>query len=110
MNGIGAHEVVIETPQHQTTLAQLRKIDRRRVVGLPRPDAGPEKRQTLPLRADFQESWGRRGRFGGAPHSQLIALPIVRAACAKKVDNCWHYYDEKRRCISATSSGRSAHR
>jgi len=23
MNGIGAHEVVIETPQHQTTLAQL---------------------------------------------------------------------------------------
>ena len=23
MNGIGAHEVIIETPQHQTTLAQL---------------------------------------------------------------------------------------
>jgi len=38
MNGIGAHEVVIETPQHQTTAGAIAaKIDRRRVVGLPRP-------------------------------------------------------------------------
>jgi len=32
-------------------------------------------------------------------HSQLIALPIDSAQSAEEVDNCWHYYDEKERCI-----------
>ena len=33
------------------------------------------------------------------PHSQLIALPIVPRRVREEVDNCWHYYDEKERCI-----------
>jgi len=32
-------------------------------------------------------------------HSQLIALPIVPRRVREEVDNCWHYYDEKERCI-----------
>ena len=33
------------------------------------------------------------------PHSQLIALPIVPKRVREEVDSCWHYYDEKERCI-----------
>jgi len=29
----------------------------------------------------------------------LIALPIVPRRVREEVDNCWHYYDEKERCI-----------
>ena len=44
MNGIGAHEVIIETPQHQTTLgAAPAKIRRRRFLGLSRPNARPKE-------------------------------------------------------------------
>ena len=44
MNGIGAHEVIIETPQHQTTLAQLpQKAVEDVLLGLPRPHAGFEE-------------------------------------------------------------------
>ncbi len=100
MNGIGAHEVVIESPDHGATLA------------------------TLPERAVEDVLWGYRDRMldlkndkrfryilifknhgeaAGAtvehPHSQLIALPIVPRRVREEVDNCWHYYDEKERCI-----------
>ena len=70
MNGIGAHEVIIETPQHQTTLAQL------------------------PQKSIEDVLWAVEH-----PHSQLIALPIVPRRVREEVDNCWHYYDEKERCI-----------
>jgi len=42
------------------------------------------------------------------PHSQLIALPIVPRRVREEVDSSWHYYDEKERCISVTSSVRNA--
>src|SRR5437879_11692875 len=99
MNGIGAHEVVIESPNHLATLA------------------------TLPERAVEDVLWGYRDRMldlkndkrfryilifknhgeaAGAtidhPHSQLIALPIVPRRVREEVDNCWHYYDGKERC------------
>ncbi len=76
MNGIGAHEVVIESPDHTATLA------------------------TLPERAVEDVLWGyRAGATVEHPHSQLIALPIVPRRVREEVDNCWHYYDEKERCI-----------
>jgi UDPglucose--hexose-1-phosphate uridylyltransferase len=100
MNGIGAHEVIIESPDHAASLA------------------------TLPERAVEDVLWGYRDRMldlkndkrfryilifknhgeaAGAtvehPHSQLIALPIVPRRVREEVDNCWHYYDEKERCI-----------
>jgi len=56
MNGIGAHEVIIESPEHAASLATLPERAVEDVLWGPRPHAGPEKRQALPLRSDFQES------------------------------------------------------
>ena len=76
MNGIGAHEVIIETPEHARTLATLPETrGRGRAVGVSRPHARPEERQALPLHPDFQES-----RRGGRSVARAPAFAIDRAA------------------------------
>src|SRR5205823_3542442 len=100
MNGVGAHEVFIETPDHKQTLATL-----------------PEKRvedlfwayrdRILDLRKDLRLRYvlifKNHGDAAGAslehPHSQLIALPIVPKRVIEEVDGAKHYYREKERCI-----------
>jgi len=100
MNGIGAHEVVIETPNHMETLATmpLKRIEdvlwafRDRILDLKQD-----------RRFKYIMVFKNHGEAAGAslehPHSQLIALPIVPRRVREEVDNCWHYYDEKERCI-----------
>lgn len=100
MNGVGAHEVIVETPEHKTTLA------------------------TMPLKWVEEVLWGYRDRMvdlkndrrfryilifknhgeaAGAslehPHSQLIALPIIPKRVLEEVDNAKRYFEEKERCI-----------
>jgi UDPglucose--hexose-1-phosphate uridylyltransferase len=100
MNGIGAHEVVIETPQHQTTLAQLPQKAIEDVLWAYRDrmlDLKNDKRFRYVL--IFKNHGEAAGASVEHPHSQLIALPIVPRRVREEVDNCWHYYDEKERCI-----------
>ena len=79
MNGIGAHEVIIETTNHKDSLAELpakRMEDvlwayRDRILDL-------KKDLRFRLHSDFQESRApRRARRLEHSHSQLIAIPIV---------------------------------
>ncbi len=100
MNGIGAHEVIIETPDHLQSLA------------------------TIPLRAVEDVLWAyyfrladlkkdirfkyvlifkNEGEAAGASldhsHSQLIALPIVPKTVREEMESSKKYYDSKERCI-----------
>jgi len=100
MNGIGAHEVIVETPDHKMTLATL-------------PDKAIEevlwayRDRMLDLKNDKRFRYillfKNHGEAAGASlehtHSQLIALPIVPKRVREEVDNARHYYDEKERCI-----------
>ena len=76
MNGIGAHEVIIETPDHeQDAVDDVGAGDRAGVVGVPRARAGSEAGFPVPLHPAFQESRRRRG--GDA---RALALAADRAA------------------------------
>lgn len=100
MNGVGAHEVIIETPDHQLSLA------------------------TMPLRAVEDVLWAyffrltdlnkdprlkyvlifkNEGEVAGSSlehtHSQLIALPIVPKSVKEEIDSSKKYYDNKERCL-----------
>lgn len=100
MNGVGAHEVIIETPSHVEGLADLptKKIEdmlwayRDRMIDL-RKD----------LRFRYILIFKNHGASAGATlehsHSQLIALPIVPTNVQEELDGCRHHYQQKERCI-----------
>lgn len=100
MHGFGAHEVIVETPDHDRDLADL-----------------PAEHIGLVLRAYRQRFWdlsadGRlksvmvfknQGAAAGASlhhaHSQLIATPITPKRVKEELVGAKEYFDYKRRCI-----------
>jgi UDPglucose--hexose-1-phosphate uridylyltransferase len=100
MNGVGAHEVIVETPDHSATLASLPERSVEDVLWCYRD-------RMLDLKNDrrfrYVLIFKNHGEAAGASvehtHSQLIALPIVPRSVREEIDASWHYYDEKERCI-----------
>ncbi|MDH5298614.1 MAG: galactose-1-phosphate uridylyltransferase, partial [Desulfobulbaceae bacterium] len=100
MNGIGAHEVLIDTPNHAEAFSQLspdRMIQvfwafRDRLVDLSRD---PRFRYVMIFK-NF-------GRAAGASlehsHSQLVALPILPRMIVSELEGSLSYYKYKERCI-----------
>ena len=101
MNGIGAHEVIIETPDHDETLATMPEAgDRAGAVGVPRARAGPEAGPAVPLHPDLQEP-----RRGGRRVARALALAADRAAdraattCATRSTARGGTTSAKERCV-----------
>jgi len=100
MNGIGAHEVIIETPTHEATLATMPEKSIEEVLGAYRD-------RMLDLKNDRRFRYilifKNHGEAAGASlehtHSQLIALSIVPKRVREEVDQSKRYYQEKERCI-----------
>lgn len=100
MNGIGAHEVIIETPDHQSTLATLSDKSIEEVLWAYRD-------RVLDLKNDKRFRYillfKNHGEAAGASlehtHSQLIALPIVPKRVREEVDSSKRYFETKERCI-----------
>jgi UDPglucose--hexose-1-phosphate uridylyltransferase len=100
MNGIGAHEVIIETPDHKDAFADLpsKRIEdvlwayRDRIVDLKRD-----------VRFRYILIFKNHGPAAGATleheHSQLIALPIVPTSVQDEVEGCRTHFQHKERCI-----------
>jgi UDPglucose--hexose-1-phosphate uridylyltransferase len=100
MNGIGAHEVIIETPDHSASFTYLppeRMIQifwafRDRIIDLSRD-----------LRFSYVMVFKNFGSAAGASlehsHSQLIALPILPRMIVSELEGSKNYYGYKDRCI-----------
>ncbi|MGH9415641.1 MAG: galactose-1-phosphate uridylyltransferase [Terriglobales bacterium] len=100
MNGIGAHEVIIESPHHDLPLAALPAKSIEDVLW-----AFRDRMLDLKKDARFRYilAFKNHGEAAGASlehsHSQLIALPIVPRSIREQVDGAKQYYDYKERCI-----------
>lgn len=100
MNGVGAHEVVIETPLHQETLTTLPVKDVENVLWAYR-------QRILDLKGDqrlrYVLVFKNHGVAAGASlehsHSQLIALPIVPRRVSEEIEGAKHYFQYKDRCV-----------
>ena len=101
MNGIGAHEVVIESPRHEDTLATMARARRRAgAVGVPRARAGSEARSALSLHDHFQEPRSRRRRVARAlAHRSSSRCRSCRARCATRWTGRALHYQTKERCV-----------
>lgn len=100
MNGVGAHEVIIESPEHTHTYANMpaKAVEdtlyafRDRVLDLKRD-----------VRLKYVLLFKNHGEAAGATvehtHSQLIALPIVPRQVVEELKGARDYYTLKERCI-----------
>jgi UDPglucose--hexose-1-phosphate uridylyltransferase len=100
MNGIGAHEVIVESPRHEDVFAKLSsdhmlmvfQAFRSRIQDLERD---PRFRSVMVFK--------NHGRAAGASlehsHSQLVALPILPRMIVSELKGSEEYYKYKERCI-----------
>jgi UDPglucose--hexose-1-phosphate uridylyltransferase len=100
MNGIGAHEVIIETPRHDLTLATLppHQVEdvlwsyRDRIIDL-------KKDRRFKYILIFKNHGDAAGASLEHPHSQLIALPVIPKWVQEELGGAREHYDFKERCI-----------
>ncbi|MFA5147457.1 MAG: galactose-1-phosphate uridylyltransferase [Candidatus Omnitrophota bacterium] len=100
MNGIGAHEVIVDTPEHFKDMADLTHAETEEVLWA-------YVARSLDLRRDSRFKYilifKNYGKSAGAslehPHSQLIALPIVPKRVLEEIDGASKYYEYKERCV-----------
>lgn len=100
MNGVGAHEVFVETPEHACDIVdmsdeQVRDIFwayRERMIDLEKD-----------IRIKYILVFKNHGEAAGASlehsHSQLIATPIIPKRVAEEISGAKRYFDYKERCI-----------
>jgi UDPglucose--hexose-1-phosphate uridylyltransferase len=100
MNGIGAHEVVIETPDHRKVFAAMTEAEIERVLWAFRERIVDLKRD---IRFRYILVFKNHGAAAGATlehtHSQLIALPIVPDFVREEIDGAKRHYKQKERCV-----------
>jgi UDPglucose--hexose-1-phosphate uridylyltransferase len=100
MNGIGAHEVIVESPNHDESLTRMPpdkiffvfKAFKERIVDL---EKDPRFRYVMVFK--------NYGRAAGASlehsHSQLIALPILPRMIVSELAGALSYFQYKERCV-----------
>ena len=100
MNGVGLHEVIIETPDHELTLSTMPVYTVEDVLWAYR-----DRLEALAKDERFQSViiFKNQGMAAGATlehsHSQLIALPIIPKQIKEELAGAKKYYDYKERCI-----------
>ena len=100
MNGIGAHEVIIDSPDHGVDIFCF---DQRRVEDV----LGVYSERLADLKKDqrlrYVMIFRNRGEAAGAslehPHSQLIATPVIPKRVREELEGGKRHYDLKERCI-----------
>ncbi|MBU2063945.1 MAG: galactose-1-phosphate uridylyltransferase [Candidatus Omnitrophica bacterium] len=100
MNGVGAHEVIIETPNHDKDIAELNEEEVGKIILA-------YKHRCIDLKKDKRFEYilifKNHGESAGASlehsHSQLIALPIVPKKAKEALESAMRYYKFKERCV-----------
>ena len=100
MNGVGAHEVIVESPDHDRDLGQLPLAAVQDVVRAYRDRILDVKRDPR-LRAVviFKTHGLAAGASLDHPHSQLLATPILPVALSEELLQARAYFDYRERCL-----------
>lgn len=99
-NGVGAHEVIIETPDHSKDMADLTEAEIRNVIFKYRS-------RTLDLEKDvrfryiliFKNHGAQAGASLEHTHTQLVALPIVPKRVIEELKGAGNYFNYRERCV-----------
>ncbi len=100
MDGVGYHEVVVETPLHNRFIHSMTRAEVEEVLNAYRD-------RYLALRRDrrvkliliFKNHGEAAGTSLKHPHSQIVATPVVPAHVRRKCEEAVRYYDATGRCL-----------
>lgn len=100
MDGIGNHEVLLETPYHNLTIATMPLENVKKVL------LTYKNRIQALMALDYIESvipFRNHGARAGAslvhPHSQIIALPVIPRDVIARMNESIRHHEEYRECI-----------
>jgi UDPglucose--hexose-1-phosphate uridylyltransferase len=100
MRGVGAHEVIIESPHHLTTTTQLSAEALRDVFWIYRDRLVDLKKDSrLVYGMIFKNVGAAAGASLEHTHSQLIVTPIVPINVTEEIDGSEAYYGYRGRCV-----------
>jgi len=94
VNGVGAHEIIVETPEHEDHLSMQSEFQVQEIITA-------YKQRYLDLIRDkrfkyiliFKNHGERAGASISHPHSQLIATPIVPRRIVEEVNSLNRFYE-----------------
>lgn len=100
MRGVGAHEVIIENPEHSWDPANA-TVGEMEMVLQAYSDRIKDLRQDPRFRfiMVFRNSGAAAGATIEHPHSQIIALPITPKPVKEQLDSARDHFNRKSRCI-----------
>jgi UDPglucose--hexose-1-phosphate uridylyltransferase len=100
ITGVGAHEIIIEGPDHGLILHEYPVPQIKRMLAAWR-ERGNDLRKDSRLR--YISVFRNQGRRAGArlshPHSQLIATPLIPSGIRGELAGAREYYEYKERCV-----------
>ncbi|MDP2940986.1 MAG: galactose-1-phosphate uridylyltransferase [Candidatus Omnitrophota bacterium] len=99
-NGIGAHEVLIETPYHEKDIPDLLNQEIENFLTM-------YCRRALDLVKDkrfkyimvFKNFGAAAGASLEHPHTQMVALPMIPKNALEEIKGAQHYFEYRERCI-----------
>ena len=97
MEAIGAHEIVVEAPDHDQSLATMEPMQIEKILRAYR-----ERLTDLEKDQRFQQFLILKnypGIFNRHPHSHILAMPVIPKRIDEEVSGTLDYYQRKERCI-----------
>ena len=100
LDGLGAHEVIIETPDHGATLAALPESAIESVLQAYQARARElQSDKRFPYVLIFKNHGSEAGATLEHGHSQLIALPLVPRRVQEELEGARAYFSRRGRCV-----------
>lgn len=100
MNGIGAHEVIIECPHYEESMARLTLDNIREIIWVYRDRLVDLKRdRRLVHGLIFKNKGALAGATIDHSHSQLIVTPVVPINVWEEMEGALGFYNYRGRCI-----------
>jgi len=100
ISGVGAHEIIVDSPQHDQVLHEFTP-EQIRLMLTAWKERLVDLRQDIRLR--YVSVFRNQGRRAGArishPHSQIIATPTIPQGVRNELAGAREYFEYKERCV-----------
>ena len=103
VNGVGLHEVVVESPRHDVAMAalpaaQVRRIGDAYVARFRAFYADPRVRHVI----IFKNHGAEAGASQQHPHSQIVGIPIMPGQVVERVAHARQFFAASGRCLACS--------